>query len=55
MLRRTPVAQWFRPKMFGAGWSPNSWEGWAVTLVGAPLVGLGLVRLLQYIGWGGAG
>jgi hypothetical protein len=23
---------WFRPKSFGYGWTPISWEGWAVTL-----------------------
>ena len=23
---------WFRPKSFGYGWTPITWEGWAVTL-----------------------
>ena len=24
---------WFKPKRFGYGWTPASWQGWAVTLV----------------------
>jgi hypothetical protein len=23
---------WFRPKSFGYGWTPITWEGWALTL-----------------------
>jgi len=23
---------WFKRKRYGYGWSPSSWEGWAVTL-----------------------
>lgn len=25
-----PISIWFRPKKIGFGWSPASWEGWAV-------------------------
>ena len=49
MLHRNPVNRWFRPKMFGAGYSPRSWEGWAVTLVGSLVVGRGLAYVLQRI------
>ena len=24
---------WFRAKKFGWGWTPTSWQGWAVTLL----------------------
>ena len=24
---------WFRPKDTGAGWTPQTWQGWAITLV----------------------
>lgn len=24
---------WFRRKLYGWGWTPASWEGWAVTLL----------------------
>ena len=24
---------WFKPRTFGYGWTPASWEGWVVTLV----------------------
>ncbi len=24
---------WFRPKRFGFGWTPATWEGWLVTLL----------------------
>ena len=24
---------WFRPKVFGLGWTPISWQGWAATPV----------------------
>ncbi|WP_439547004.1 hypothetical protein [Sandarakinorhabdus sp.] len=34
-MPRTPVTAWFRPKRFGYGWSPASWEGWAITGVAA--------------------
>lgn len=30
-MRHNPLVTWFRPKRFGYGWSPATWEGWAVT------------------------
>ena len=29
---------WFRQKRFGYGATPNTWQGWAVTLVGLALM-----------------
>lgn len=26
---------WFRPKRNGLGWTPITWEGWLVTVLGA--------------------
>jgi hypothetical protein len=33
---------WFRPKSFGYGWTPITWEGWAVTL-GSMIVAMAAV------------
>jgi len=35
---------WFKPKKYGYGFSPISWEGWLLTIVL-----LGLVLILAYI------
>jgi hypothetical protein len=24
---------WFRPKVTGTGWTPQTWQGWLITLV----------------------
>lgn len=29
---------WFRQKTFGYGATPNTWQGWAVTLAGVALI-----------------
>ena len=29
---------WFRPRKFGVGWTPATWEGWLVTLLGMAFV-----------------
>lgn len=26
------MADWFAPRRFGWGWTPISWQGWAITL-----------------------
>jgi hypothetical protein len=41
-----PVSLWFRPKRFGIGYLPASWEGWVATTVLA-LVIVGIARLLH--------
>ena len=32
-----PMSTWFRPKRFGFGWTPATWEGWVVTAAVAAL------------------
>jgi hypothetical protein len=39
---------WFKPRTFGYGWSPASWEGWAVTMVWTVLSGGGVLWLLRH-------
>jgi hypothetical protein len=34
---------WFKAKTYGWGWTPSTWEGWAVTIV----------DLAAVLGWGG--
>jgi uncharacterized membrane protein len=35
---------WFGPKRFGIGWSPRTWEGWA--LIGAVVLAALLLKFL---------
>lgn len=39
---------WFKPRAFGYGWTPASWEGWAVTLVWMVVSGGGVIWLLRH-------
>jgi hypothetical protein len=32
-MERITQTAWFGPKRWGWGWSPASWQGWAVTLL----------------------
>jgi hypothetical protein len=45
LLGRKP---WFEPRTFGYGWTPASWEGWAVTLVWMVVSGAGVVWLVRH-------
>jgi len=36
---------WFRPKQYGYGATPTTWEGWVVTLLGAA-ISVGIVYVL---------
>lgn len=29
-MKRNPPQLWFRPKRIGIGYSPGTWEGWAL-------------------------
>ncbi len=29
---------WFKPKAYGFGATPNTWQGWALTLIGVALI-----------------
>lgn len=35
---------WFKRKKYGWGWTPTSWQGWAVTLIYGFSIGF-------YVGW----
>ena len=39
---------WFRQKTFGYGATPNSWQGWAVTIVSAVLT-LGVIVAADFM------
>jgi hypothetical protein len=39
---------WFKPRTFGYGWTPATWEGWAVTVVWIVLSGGGVIWLLRH-------
>ncbi len=42
-LKDNPNGYWFKRKLYGWGWTPASWQGWAVTLLYlALLIGLAL-------------
>ncbi len=45
MIDGQPKA-WFRPKRIGWGWTPQTWQGWVVTIGGALAIA-GIARLLQ--------
>ncbi len=32
-LKNNPKEYWFKRKLFGWGWVPAKWQGWAVTLL----------------------
>ena len=36
------MAEWFAPRRFGWGWTPISWQGWAITL-GFIVLALGVI------------
>lgn len=54
-MRKNMALPWFRPKSFGYGASPASWQGWRATASFIVLVGLdtsifhGLLRLLSVV------
>ena len=39
---------WFKPRTFGYGWSPATWEGWAVTVIWMAVSGAGVLWLLGH-------
>jgi len=40
---------WFKAKRYGWGWTPASWEGWAVTLVYGVLLAWSIGRFTNYV------
>ena len=39
---------WFRPKRYGYGATPTTWEGWAVTLAGAAAIAASTMVLMAH-------
>lgn len=37
-IKDNPKGYWFKAKIFGWGWTPVTWQGWAVTLVYIALI-----------------
>lgn len=37
-LKDNPQGHWFKPKLYGWGWTPARWQGWLVILVYVVLV-----------------
>ncbi len=38
LISERPKRFWFKSKFWGYGWTPVSWQGWVVTLMGALLL-----------------
>jgi hypothetical protein len=41
---------WFRPKRYGYGATPITWEGWAVVLVFAALIAASVIVMNRFAG-----
>jgi hypothetical protein len=41
-------AYWFRPKRYGYGATPVTWEGWALTFAGAAVIAVIMITVLTY-------
>jgi hypothetical protein len=37
-LKDNPNRFWFKAKTYGWGWTPESWQGWVVTLIYTTLI-----------------
>jgi hypothetical protein len=49
-LKDNPEGYWFKRKLYGWGWTPAKWQGWAVLLVSVILIlwnGLSLGKVAQ--------
>ena len=44
------IRYWFRPKRYGYGATPITWEGWAVTFIAAAVLGGSIVAMNQLVG-----
>ena len=49
-LNDNPNGYWFKAKLYGWGWTPVKWQGWAVILIFVLLIVLNAFRLdyLEY-------
>jgi hypothetical protein len=41
-LKDNPEGKWFKRKLYGWGWVPVRWQGWAVIIVGLLVFTLGI-------------
>jgi len=44
------TAYWFRPKRYGYGATPVTWQGWAVTLAVPAIVAVSIVAMNTFVG-----
>ena len=44
-LRDNPEHYWFKRKIFGWGWTPATWEGWAILLIFIAIITANAFRL----------
>lgn len=44
-LKDNPEGYWFKAKRFGWGWTPATWQGWLVLMIG-----IGIALLGVYVG-----
>jgi len=47
-VKDNPEGYWFKNKVYGWGWTPVTWQGWAVTLVAIALIIANAIRLGKY-------
>ncbi len=43
-LKDNPKGYWFKRKLYGWGWTPAKWQGWATLLVFIALLTLNTIR-----------
>jgi drug/metabolite transporter (DMT)-like permease len=41
-LKDNPEGYWFKAKLYGWGWAPARWQGWAVLVISIAVVFLGI-------------
>src|SRR5436309_1769855 len=44
-LKDNPEGYWFKRKLYGWGWTPAKWQGWAVILAFVALIFLNFYRI----------
>ena len=44
-LKDNPKGYWFKRKLYGWGWTPATWQGWAVTLLAVGLIIANAIRV----------
>jgi hypothetical protein len=44
-----PEKPWFRPKLIGYGFTPNTWQGWLITFFGAAKVAAIILSINHFV------